>query len=497
MTFPRIDLRASDLFGNDAAEDESEDVFRGYAVERPELGTLLDSTRKIGIVRAFKGEGKSALLRLVQAHLASGREAPLLVSVSGKQVSPAGTADDTDAWVREWKRALLQVVARELGSQIGMAWGDDAMSLVEEAEQSGFKSRSLVSAIFDRIKSPAVPVQRERPPVASHEKLVQRWAARTDGIWLVVDDVDENFKNTQQQKTKVASFFIAAREIANSIPQIRLRLAVRPNTWTTLAYEFEALSKVEQYNVELRWTEENLRDLLAARVKGYLVRTKQWDALAGTSGGIPRPEELIGLVFDSPVAWGGNSRPVHVPLVTLSRRRPRWLIELAREAALAAQTARRGKVALADITGCLESFGKKRIADTVAEFSPQCPQVNELIAAFSRQSEEYATADLIETISRRVLQSVTPTIVGVLGEPRAMDIAAFLFQIGFLSARRNLADGGYEHLSYSDQPDLLRARTNVDDGVRWEIHPVFRQALQLRDATGKSLRVVPADKRGR
>jgi hypothetical protein len=68
----------------------------------------------------------------------------------------------------------------------------------------------------------------------------------------------------------------------------------------------------------------------------------------------------------------------------------------------------------------------------VAEFSPQCPQLRELIAAFSRQSEEYGTNDLIDTISRRVLPSVTPAIAGVMGNPRPIEIAAFLFQIGFL-----------------------------------------------------------------
>jgi hypothetical protein len=84
-----------------------------------------------------------------------------------------------------------------------------------------------------------------------------------------------------------------------------------------------------------------------------------------------------------------------------------------------------------------------------------------------------------------------------MGQPRPVDVAAFLFQIGFLSARRNLEDGGYEHLTFADKPDLLRARTNLDDGVRWEIHPVFRQALQMRDAQGRSLRLPPTDRRGR
>jgi hypothetical protein len=498
MPGPQIALTATPLFGNDAAEDEDEDIFLAYVVERPEVTAFLDASQKICIVRAFKGEGKSALLRLVQSRLGRAADAPLILAVTGKQLSPTLTATDTDAWVRDWKRSMLHHIARELGARVGTAWSDDAISLVEEAEQAGFKSRNFISAIFDRLKTSALPLKRDRLPVGNSEKLVQRWAGRTDGIWLFVDDVDENFKNDPRHKLKVASFFIAVRELVNAIPQIRVRAAVRPNTWTTLALEFEALSKVEQYNVDLRWTERELSDVLGARVRGYLIRTNQWETLTKSNAGRqPSADDLIALVFQSPVEWGGKQRAVRVPLVTLSRRRPRWLIELAREAAKAAHDARRHKVHLEDITGCLEAFGNKRIADTVAEFSAQCAQINELIAAFSRQAEEYATAELISTIEKRVLQATTPTIVGIMGAPRPVEVAAFLFQIGFLSARRNLGGDEYEHMTYVEKPDLLRARTNLDDGLRWEIHPVFRQALQMRDAFGRSLRVVPADRRGR
>lgn len=73
---PKIDLTATYLFGNDAAEDEDEDTFHGYVVDRPELTAFLEPSNKICVARAFKGEGKSALLRLVQARLSHGDEPP-------------------------------------------------------------------------------------------------------------------------------------------------------------------------------------------------------------------------------------------------------------------------------------------------------------------------------------------------------------------------------------------------------------------------------------
>ena len=68
-----------------------------------------------------------------------------------------------------------------------------------------------------------------------------------------------------------------------------------------------------------------------------------------------------------------------------------------------------------------------------------------------------------------------------MGKPAAMEVAHFLFQIGFLTARRDISPDSYEHLAYSDNPALLNARTNVDQGFSWEVHPVFRQVLKLKN----------------
>jgi hypothetical protein len=62
-------------------------------------------------------------------------------------------------------------------------------------------------------------------------------------------------------------------------------------------------------------------------------------------------------------------------------------------------------------------------------------------------------------------------------------------------ARRNHADGSYTHIGFPDRPSLLRARTNIDDGLRWEVHPVFRQVLEIRDAGGKEVVSPPKARR--
>lgn len=485
MLTATINFKDPGLFGNDAAEDEDEEIFNTYVFARPELQSFQDESQKIQIARAYKGEGKSALLRLTKSRITVTAPDTVVVTGTGSVFSPDLTTTDSDAWVRIWKERLFRQLAGEIGARIGMAWTDDSMSLVEEAERNGFRRRSVVSAILDRLKFKQAEVAK--PALGNPEQLVKRWMSGQPRVWFFVDDVDQNFQNIPTYRTKITAFFIACRQIVNLVPQVVIRSAIRPNIWTIVKRDHESLSHVEQYMIDLQWTETSLRTLLARRIRGHFVRRGQEDAVDDwklRADAYNAEETLISLAFESPMPWGPapQKRPAHIPLSTLSRKRPRWLIELCKAAA-AVRPTRTGteKITLDDLNTVLKPFGRRRIDDTVAEFRSLCPEIEELITAFADQSERYATADLTTTITNRVLQAVTPHIVGVAGKPGPLDVAAFLFQIGFLSARRDRDDGSYEHITFSDNPTLLTARTNIDQGVSWEIHPVFRQALNLRD----------------
>ncbi len=61
-----------------------------------------------------------------------------------------------------------------------------------------------------------------------------------------------------------------------------------------------------------------------------------------------------------------------------------------------------------------------------------------------------------------------------------MEIARFLYRVGFIVARSDGTDDNYEHYRFDQMPDFLSARTNDDFGVKWEIHPCYRQALDIK-----------------
>ena len=488
---PKIKFKLDDpnLFGNDAADLESESLFFSYAVNRPELSYLLDSSRAIQVVRAYKGEGKSALLRLLRHELEKHGE-ELAISAIGPDHSPLVEGTDSDLWTREWKKSLLRLVALEIGSQIGVAFTDDAISLVEEAEVNGFKKRSFVSAIVDRLKSKEVPIERSRIPVANFEKLVKRYVNERPLIWIIVDDIDQNFANTEKWRVKLGSFFTACRQIVSVIPELRIRTAIRPNVWAIVKHEFESLSHIEQYMHDLSWSHDQYLVLLAARVESYLKRTNQWNLIRATLPyeGSAAALALVAAAFDGPMPWGGSdrTRPPHVVLWTLTAHRPRWLVELCKEAGKVAEKRSAKRINLDDIKAQLATFGRKRIEDTVAEFKSQCPQISELLGAFSRQFDMYSTDELLKTIHNRIIQAVNPVLAGQVGKSNDLDVAHFLFQIGFIAGRRDYGEHqGYDHVLYRENPSLLRSRTNLDDGLRWEINPIYREVLNLRQIPDK------------
>lgn len=483
----KVNYTDKTLFGNDAAEEEQENIFLSYVVE-PEIATeFLEYENKIQVVRAYKGEGKSALLRLVKNKLEQ-IESNLVISNTAVSLSPSLDTFDSDEWTRKWKEKLLNLIANEIGSRIGLAFSDDAISLVEEAEENGFKSRSFVSAIIDRLKAKNIPIEKINSGVKNSEALLKRWLKNGADTWLIIDDIDQNFQNIEKNRIKVASFFTACRQVVQAIPEIHFRLSVRPNVWKIIKREYEALSHVEQYIHDLQWSLDDIETLIAKRVEGYLIRHNTWEDAKKLLSKKPdrQCEQLLSLIFEEPMPWGlERTRPAKIILYTLSRHRPRWLVELCKVSSKEAKKNNHDRIYFNDIDNVLEDFGKRRIDDTIAEFKSQCPEIEELLSAFANQGERYSTADLLTTITNRILQGTNLKIEGILGTPSNKEVAHFLYNIGFLTARRDNPDGSYDHISFDMEPTLLKSRTNIDQGVSWEIHPVFRQALRLKNIQTK------------
>lgn len=492
----KIDLSNLELFGNEVAEDEEERLFASYAYVREEFADFLRKESKVRIVRAYKGEGKSALLRWAYLQL-KGQEDVVVHSTQGSALNPMlpATAQSAER-IRAWSESLIAVAASALGASLGLKFSDDVVSLREEAERGGYKQRGFVASILARLKG--LPGGPNAAGAADPTESLKRVAGSSDvTIWLIVDDLDENFRNVDDDCLSVMAALVAMRQLSNEIPELRFRASIRPSTWAIISPKFEALSKVAPYVFDLQWTMPQLEGLLASRVTSYLRRNSGPAVASGTIHELDA-QQLVALVFDDPMPWGKKEveaglvddqeashkrRSPAVVISTLARYRPRWMIELCKLAAKSAIRRSNATIGLDDLTAPLDNFGQTRISDMAAEFGAQCSKVELLLQSFKGKPDRFRTDELVRHLKANV-GNRDVRISGVPGKPTETEIIRFLYQIGFLTARRELDDGDYRHYSFYDEPSLLSDGAN-DLGVSWEIPACFRKALQLSKSTRK------------
>ena len=84
----------------------------------------------------------------------------------------------------------------------------------------------------------------------------------------------------------------------------------------------------------------------------------------------------------------------------------------------------------------------------------------------------------MEIIRKKILNSLNIQIDGQKIH-KSESIADFLYRIGFIVARAEEDGYGYYHYNYPDLPDLFSGGNN-DFNLIWEIHPCYREALNIK-----------------
>jgi hypothetical protein len=171
----------------------------------------------------------------------------------------------------------------------------------------------------------------------------------------------------------------------------------------------------------------------------------------------------------------------------LSAGRPRWAAQLCRLAAEQAYNNGRDQITMPNIEASLKKYGQLRLSDLYKEHKHQCPKMEILIEVFSTERPRYTTSDLLAKIETDIVnkQEDPIKIDGVVSKDTVLDIAHFLYRIGFLAARDDKS-GVLGFVRFEDRPHLLSSRENPDDGLGWEIHPAYRSVLRIKRAESKS-----------
>ncbi len=471
-----INIADRQLWGNEAAEDESYEVLNQYFVTRPEWGDYFSLNTPFQVVRSKKGMGKSALLREISHRTKLSRSA-LVIEIKGSDITPVSDTSPEFASERihDWQQRICSQINRHLGTMIGFAWNDVQMTLVDIAELSDMKSKNLVGSLIERLKGKLGPLELQKAKIDDHIAILKRsYSEVSQKLLLVVDDIDATFTNTKEERERIATFLTACRELATQFGGLVIRTSIRSDVWAMVAPTDEALDKVRQYIVDIKWSRNTYAPLLAFRIKRYLIAIG-YDPSVETLSNV----SLIEIIFEKYFPWGSGKVHPNSAIYSLSLGRPRWAVQLCRMAGMEAQ---RGchKIKAGHFNGILEKYGSYRLDDLVSEYRNQCPELQEILQTFAGRGATFTTKQLLLTIKNH-LSALMPLQINGYPTEQPLPIAKFLFQIGFLQVSKTDGDGQMHHYDFDQKPNLLTLSSNLDAGMIWRVPQLFARALQFKN----------------
>lgn len=484
----RRDLIDPELFGNEAGDDEPIEVLDSYFLSKPEFERFYSAESKLAFVRSRKGVGKSALLKKTLSTRQRANQGEILIHLKASDLSALQDVDHAspDQLIYGWQQRICTQVNRELGAALRVGFSDDSIMLIEAAELAGFRNRNLVSALFDRlkIKGLGAEIDRARLEVADAQAVLER-VLRKEGtrVWILVDDVDATFINTESERLKASTFFSACRNLASTVEGICIRAAVRTDVWSILTQYDEALDKCEQYMLDLVWSTEETGRILENKVLSFFRRYYPGD-MRYQQMELPRDGESVRrIVFREPFPWASGRvlesfRPIHI----FSAGRPRWAAQLCKLAGQDAYSKAASLISVGHVKMVLRKYGALRVSDLYKEHRHQCPTLQAIVESFSGGKHRFTTAELLDHIADKIIRlHGLPVIDGAAPARGGLAVAHFLYRTGFIAARDENDRAGLGFVRFEERPDLLSTDANLDDGLGWEIHPSYRDVLRIKN----------------
>lgn len=482
----RDDFLNADLFGNEAGEDESKERLSSYYLEKPENNVFFSPQKQLEFVRARKGVGKSALLNYALFKLEQDDPTAIGISIKASDLISIKPHPDSGAsslvFENYWKECLCTRIAIEIGSKIKFALSDDSITLVEMSELLGYKGRNIISALSERYTKVLPQLEREKACAPNAAELLKRYSQSEDvTVWLFIDDIDATFVNTSANRLLISTFFSACRNIVNIVKGLFIRASVRTDVWAIIKDD-ESLDKCEQYMVDLKWSTEDTGRILSNKILTYFERQyPQDEKIKEIAQSYPATQaKVYSLLFNGNLPWGKRHLAPYRPIHILSAGRPRWAAQLCKMAAADAYKKNSSLIGIGHFNYVMFDYGKFRLSDLYKEHIHQCPQLKGLIESFRNGNTSYTSKELLNFIESKVADFANGTIdIEGISVDSSMEIAHFLYRIGFITLDDNTFETGESFIRFEDIPDLL-IPANYNENDLWTIHPSYRTILHLR-----------------
>lgn len=460
----------SGLFGELAAEDEGIDQFKENFFKVSTYDKI-HNERPLRILVAHKGIGKSALLRM--SYLQDKDKDLLALWVQPNDIGDLGLVkDDIDQWqlIEKWKEGLYKRIIELVFKELKITPDKE---IVNNAITKGL---ALIDAITSVMKGAS-----EKLNIDESKKIVAKQYLKNHQIYIYIDDLDRAWEGTSENVKRISALLNAVRDISNQCPSIRFRISLRSDVYYLVRTADESTDKIDGNVIWLNWTQHELLVFLVKRVRNFLGDKVDETQLMK----IPQFElvKYLSPIMDEYFMGEGkwNHKPIHYILLSLTRRRPRDLVNLCTQAAREANDNKHTKIKTNDWEAIFPRYSQDRLQDTINEHRYELPEIERLLLGMKpshQQKKQAGSHKYSDEMLLRKIDGITQKGAFKFANGKkasSKELRTFMYKINFLVARKDAKDGYIDRKFFEDNKYL--STEYAEFGYEWEVHPAFRWAL--------------------
>lgn len=458
------------LFGELAAEDEDVTRFKKSYFKSTTYAKI-HNDRPLRILVAHKGVGKSAMFRM--SYEENMDRNVLSLWIRPNDIADLCQVDENEnplSLIEKWKAGLntriVELVMQQFQVETDYAFANAAV-------EKGMKLIDKITAIVKGIE--------EKVDLDKSKELICKKYLSNRKIVIYIDDLDRAWEGTSNNIKRIAALLNAVRDMANDSTSLHFRISLRSDVYFLVRTADESTDKIEGNVIWLTWTEHELLVFLAKRVQGFLGNTVSETVL------LKKPQfeiaKNLSPIMESYFMGDGkwNDRPIHYILLSLTRRRPRDLINLCTQAAREASNNRHNKITTSDWESIFSRYSQNRLQDTINEHRYELPEIRRLLLGMKPSHEQKKLSGSHKYTEDQIIKKISGIMQNgdfVFSDGHAAtakELLTFLYKVNFIVARKNLPDG-YIDRKYFEDNNYLSSEC-VEFGYEWEVHPAFRWAL--------------------
>lgn len=453
------------LFGHEAAEDEEPERLKEYYFKNNIYNRIVTNL-PIRILVGHKGIGKSALFKIAKDEDIEKGIIP--VSIQPNDVLDLGVeTNDFLQTIRSWVKGLKEIIIKKVLDSINIP-----IPTISEIElHRGLITEFLAEKILNANSS--------NYPAYMQDVV---WTfLETPKLTVYIDDLDRGWQGRKEDITRISALLNAVRDLSNENRNIFFKIALRSDVYYLVRTSDESTDKIEGSVVWHNWSNHEIFVLLVKRIQTFFGEPfDETEFLSKDQSELAK--YLLPIMhgrFTGQGKW--ENAPTYKILMSLIRKRPRDLVKLCTLPARNTYQRNSKRIETIDFQAIFDEYSQGRIQDTINEYRSELPNIETLLMNMKPSRKErttkegyvYRTDELLKKIGS-ILEHGDFYFSNKKKADRK-DLAAFLYKINFLTARKEKPEGIERR--YFEENRYLSSQF-VDFGFAWEIHPAYRWALQ-------------------